>query len=172
MITLSSALHLLVIACYAGLMLGAAAQDMLWLKLPNRLTLALLLLYPAHVLASAAPVDWPMALTSAAVVLVVGFFFFTIGWVGGGDAKLFAVGSLWAGPALFPEFLMATTVSGGTIAFVMLVRQRLAARMAAAGPAAADAPAAPGRKLQRDLPYGAAIGFGGLVVAAYLLMQG
>ncbi|MFZ5789206.1 MAG: A24 family peptidase [Pseudomonadota bacterium] len=172
MITLSSVVHLIIIACYAGVLLGAAAQDMLWLKLPNRLTLALLLLYPAHVIASVAPVDWPMALVAAAVALVVGFFFFTMGWIGGGDAKLFAVGTLWAGPALFPEFLMATTLSGGVIALSMLVRRRFPTHLAAAtGPHATDSPALDLRP-QKDVPYGAAIGFGGLTVAVILMMQG
>lgn len=165
MITLSSVVHPIVIACYAGVLLGAAAQDMLWLKLPNRLTLALLLLYPAHVIASAAPVDWPMALVAAVIALIIGFFFFAMGWIGGGDAKLFAVGTLWAGPALFPEFLMATTLSGGIIASFMLVHRRFATRLVAATGPLDSRP-------QKDVPYGAAIGFGGLTVAVILLMQG
>ena len=41
---LSSVVHLIFIASYAGLLLYAAAQDLLTLKLPNRLSLAILLL--------------------------------------------------------------------------------------------------------------------------------
>lgn len=176
---LSSIVHLLIIASYAGLLLAAAAQDMLTLKLPNRLSLAIMLLYPGHVLVSAVPVDWPSALALAGLILAGGVFCFFMGWAGGGDAKLFTVVTLWAGPALFPLFLLVTGVTGGVIAGVMLARRhllpRLAPRWAAAhGCSAAFADDDPvARRAERmSLPYGAAIALGGLAVAVSILMQG
>jgi prepilin peptidase CpaA len=177
---LSSVVHLLIIASYAGLLLAAAAQDMLTLKLPNRLSLAILLLYPGHVLVSAVPVDWQSALILAGLVLAAGVFCFFMGWAGGGDAKLFTVVALWAGPLLFPLFLLITGVAGGIVASVMLARRhlapRLAPRWAAAhglvGPGGADPDPAARQADRMSLPYGAAIALGGLAVAVSLLMQG
>jgi prepilin peptidase CpaA len=177
---LSSVVHLLIIACYAGLLLAAAAQDMLTLKLPNRLNLAILLLYPGHVLVSATPVELQSALTLAGLVLAGGIFCFFMGWAGGGDAKLFAVVTLWAGPTLFPIFLFITGMTGGVIAVAMLARRhvmpRLAPRWAAAhglgASSAAGADPVAQRAERMSLPYGAAIALGGLAVAVSLLMQG
>lgn len=177
---LSPVVHLLIIASYAGLLLYAAAQDMLTLKLPNRLSLAILLLYPGHVLVSATPIDWQASLILGGLVLAGGIFCFFMGWAGGGDAKLFAVVSLWAGPALFPLFLLITGVSGGLIAGAMLARRHLAPRLAprwaathglSAAGVPHDDPIAK-RAAQMSLPYGAAIALGGLAIAVSLLMQG
>ena len=177
---LSPVVHLLIIASYAGLLLAAAAQDMLTLKLPNRLSLAILLLYPGYILVSPVPVEWQSALTLAGVVLAGGIFCFFMGWAGGGDAKLFTVVSLWAGPVHFPLFLLITGVSGGVIAAVMLARRHLAPRFAprwaaAHGlglPAGGDLDSAARNAERMSLPYGAAIALGGLAVAVSLLMQG
>jgi prepilin peptidase CpaA len=177
---LSPAVHLLIIASYAGLLLAAAAQDMLTLRLPNRFSLAILLLYPGYVLVSPVPVEWQSALTLAGFVLAGGIFCFLMGWAGGGDAKLFTVVSLWAGPVHFPLFLLITGVAGGIIATVMLARRHLAPRLAprwaaAHGltlPGGADLDPAARRAERMSLPYGAAIALGGLAVAVSLLMQG
>lgn len=177
---LSSVVHLLIIACYAGLLLAAATQDMLSLKLPNRLSLAILLLYPGHVLVAALPVDWQSSLVLAGLVLAGGIFCFFMGWAGGGDAKFFAVVALWAGPIWFPLFVIVTGIAGGVIAGVMLARRHLAPRFAPRWAAAqglsvsGGAPLDPAarRAEQMSLPYGVAIALGGLSVAVSLLMQG
>jgi prepilin peptidase CpaA len=111
-------------------------------------------------------VEWLPALILAAIVLLVGFGMFVVGWAGGGDAKLFAAASLWAGVAHFPEFVLATTLFGGAIAVVMLGR-RLLGRHAAV---AAGGEPAPARRIlgQFELPYGVAIAFGGLATAVIL----
>src|SRR5258708_5517204 len=177
---LSSVVHLLIIACYAGLLLAAATQDMLSLKLPNRLSLAILLLYPGHVLVSALPVDWQSSLVLAGVVLAGGIFCFFMGWPGGGDANFFAVVALGAGPIWFPQFVIVTGIAGGVIAGVMLARRYLAPRFAPRWAAAYGLGVAGGPPLdpaskraeQMSLPYGVAIALGGLSVAVSLLMQG
>jgi prepilin peptidase CpaA len=176
---LSPVVHLLIIASYAGLLLYAAAQDMLTLKLPNRLSLAILLLYPGHVLVSATPIDWQASLILGGLVLAGGIFCFFMGWAGGGDAKLFTVVTLWAGPELFPLFLLVTGVTGGIIAGVMLARRhfmpRLAPRWAAAhdgGTSLANGDPTTRQAERMSLPYGAAIALGGLAVAVSILMRG
>lgn len=156
---------LIVLAVFAGLLVAAAIEDALHYKLSNRITLALALLYPAYVLASPVPVAWMPALVLAAAVLLVGFGLFVMGWAGGGDAKLFAAATLWAGISYFAEFLLATTLFGAALSLTMLTRRYLARRAAASG-----GPDAQIRRLfgQFELPYGVAIAFGGLATAVIL----
>jgi prepilin peptidase CpaA len=49
---------------------------------------------------------------------------FTFGWIGGGDAKLFAASALWLGaPGLVP-FLFWTAMAGGVLSIVLMVARR------------------------------------------------
>ena len=41
-------------------------------------------------------------------------------WIGGGDAKLFAVSALWLGWSGLPIFLVATALAGGVLAVMLL----------------------------------------------------
>lgn len=158
--------YLVVLLVFAGLLIAAAVEDALHFRLSNRITLAVILLYPAYVLTAPTPVAWGTALVLAAVVLVVGFGLFVAGWAGGGDAKLFAAASLWAGVAHFSEYLLATTLFGAVIALVMLGRRIWARRVAFV---AGGEPTQPRRTFgQFELPYGVAIAFGGLTTAMIL----
>lgn len=170
--------HLLVneiaILGFAALLVAAAVEDVHRLIIPNRIPLGIIILYPAYVLSTGQPVDWMGATMLAAGALGVGLVLFALRYAGGGDVKLFVAASLWAGPALFPTFLLVTTLVGAAIAAGMLAHRRLfgtASLGLAASPAAqaADAaPARPGRR--RDLPYGAAIAAGGTQVVVHLLL--
>src|SRR5918994_1398554 len=102
--------------CFAGFLtlLGLAAfKDIRERRIPNRLTGALAALYPVYVLVSSTPVAWPAALGLAAVVFMIGLGLFARGLIGGGDVKLLAVLSLWAGPEKFLWFMLVTTLAGG-----------------------------------------------------------
>ena len=84
---------------------------------------------------------------------------------------------MWAGPLLFPLFLLTASLAGAAIALFMLARRHFRPQLAAAqGPSGAGDPAEarPARATHRpmDVPYGAAIDFGGLAVAVFLLIQG
>ncbi len=115
---------LFVITLFLGLLGLAVVSDIESLRIPNRICLVIAALYPVHVLASPEPVDWLGAIAVAAGVFVVGLVPFAAGVMGGGDVKLIAVTSLWAGPAMFLEFVVATTVIGGAIAIVMMTQLR------------------------------------------------
>jgi prepilin peptidase CpaA len=56
----------------------------------------------------------------ALAVLAVGFLCFRLGWMGGGDAKLLAVLSLWAGSQGTVSFLLLTGLAGGGLAIALL----------------------------------------------------
>jgi prepilin peptidase CpaA len=102
-----------------------------------------------------------LAVGSAVAVFAVGAFGFAAGALGGGDVKLLATVSLFAGPARLVDFLLITAVVGGAMALAILAGAPI-------GPSvvADDAPLR--IRLRGALPYGPAIAAGGLWVAASL----
>jgi prepilin peptidase CpaA len=167
--------------CFAGflMMLGlAAVQDVRERRIPNRLTGGLAALYPVYVLVSPAPVLWPAALGLALVVFVIGLGLFARELIGGGDVKLIAALSLWAGPDQFVWFLLVTTLTGGALSLFSLWYRRwgglIDAHLAALGLAARRVPdllaAPPESSSARSttLPYGVAIAAGGVAIIVEL----
>jgi prepilin peptidase CpaA len=172
---------LLTYLCFVGflVMLGLAAlTDIRERRIPNRLTGALAALYPVYVLVSPVPVAWPAALGLATVVFLIGLGLFARELIGGGDVKLIAAVSLWAGPEHFVWFMLITTLAGGALSLISLCYRRwsgvIEAHLAAlglaaigglggivseaprSGPTAASHPA--------TLPYGVAIAAGGIAL--------
>jgi prepilin peptidase CpaA len=186
------------VGVFVGLLVAVAIIDVRHLTIPNRYCAAIVLLYPAYVVTAPYGVDWIDGVTVGAVALAIGFLLFSMRLAGGGDVKLFAAASLWAGSYWLTEYVFATALAGGVFAVAMLIRRRLTSKRpevglatrtaASAGvllnglllagsgvAAAADSNTKPNPESPQpvgDLPYGAAIAFGGIVVAAMLLMRG
>lgn len=151
---------------FALIVAAAAYQDVKSFLLPNAYSLSVVILYPAYVIASGEPVAWLPAVGIAAVSLIVGFIFFALKYCGGGDAKLFAAVSLWAGPALMVDFILVTAVSGGLIAisFWLLNRMSSLAPFLPQGLSGNSVTFA-----KKPMPYGTAIAVGAVYVAFTLL---
>lgn len=148
------------------LLSAAAISDIRRLTIPNSYCLGIVLCYPFFVLAPAQPVDWLGGLMVCGGLLVVGFVLFTTGRVGGGDAKLLAATSLWAGPGLLVEFILLTSLTGGAMAILLYVRHRWLRSPSLAALAATEASP---DFAQQPMPYGVAIFAGGVYVAFTLL---
>ena len=157
--SLLSTLSLICIGLFVALLFRAAFGDFRHYVIPNRLNLAIAALYvPYALVAPSADPVWSLAV--AVVVLGLGIVAFGLGWFGGGDVKLLAAVSLWAGPTHLSLLLLVTAIAGGVVALAVLCRplvQRLSA-----GPAAT-------LTVSRDVPYGIAISVGGIAVASQLL---
>ena len=142
------------------LVVAAAASDFLTLRIPNWLNALIALAFFPMALLTGMPAEailWHSV--GALVVLVLGFALFSFGWLGGGDAKLFAAAGLWFGwPALGP-FLVFTTVAGGILAIVMKGWQLVQIER--------DVREVNWMKrwfsFKADLPYGVAIAAGGIL---------
>lgn len=97
---------------YAALLLACAVTDLLWLRIPNLLVLALVLLFGVMCLV-APPVGllWNHLVPAVvAFVLAAGLFFW--GKMGGGDVKMLAATMLWVGAPALPPFLIALAIYG------------------------------------------------------------
>ncbi len=161
------------VLAFAALLLVAAVEDVRRLTIPNRIPLAIILLYPAYVLSAPGAVDWSGAAVLAGASLGIGLILFAYRFTGGGDVKLFVAASLWTGPVLFPKFLLITVVVGGAIGVGMMAHRRFVAPRARLATAAAAQTAGIGaRRRELELPYGAAIAVGGINVAVTLLFGG
>ncbi len=161
----SLASHLALLAL-AGLVFSAALSDILRFRIPNRICLALVLLYPAYVLAASQPVAWLPALAVALACLAAGFILYLLNACGAGDAKLFAAVALWAGPALILPLGLYTSLAGGVMVLFLWCQHRLALTPSVA--MVVQTATNPSFSKQ-PMPYGAAIAVGGLYVAFTLL---
>jgi prepilin peptidase CpaA len=114
------------VAAAAGLllfvfaMLSAAVSDVMTYKIRNSLTLTLLLAY----LAFAPIVGIPggeicRSVAVAGVVLLLSFALFAAGLIGGGDAKLAAVTTLWLGANNAFTYLLFVSLLGGVLAVIV-----------------------------------------------------
>jgi len=94
------------------------------------------------------------------IALVAGMAMFALGWIGGGDAKLFATAGLWLGWPAAATFLLVTAVAGGGLAVALLGLRSIWLR-----PYLQDGPAWFGRLATpgENVPYGVAIAIGALV---------
>lgn len=163
----------LLVQAFALLLLWAAWSDIKSFTIPNRVSLAIALLYPAYVMAAPVQPDWLLACGLAAVVFALGAFAFARGWFGGGDVKLLTAVSLWAGPTLFSEVILVTALAGGVLALVVLAQPAMTpifAQLRISWWPELAAPATAGKPILRtNLPYGVAIAAGGLWLAIQLL---
>lgn len=162
------------ILAFAGLVIWAAVTDVRSFLIPNRISVAIGLLYPAYVIAAPQPIDWIGALIVAGVTLAVGFVMFLISYrgspiMGAGDTKLLTVCALWAGPSLMFELLFIMAMAGGVIALFTWLRHRPAAAASGLGATAGGVMTLLRIPFMR-LPYGLAICAGALYVAISLLL--
>ena len=158
--------HQLLMFCFFALTFTAALSDLREFRIPNKVSLALLALYPLHVLVSPAPVDWLMALAVASLVFAAGLTLFLCGMVGGGDVKFLAAASLWAGSSLTVPLLLVMGLAGGALGLVALGIQNVR-RYRSTGIAGVIVPdttvAVP------KLPYGVAIAAGAFYAGIQML---
>src|SRR3954470_8340405 len=91
---------------FPALMACAAASDLFTMTISNRISLALVGgFFGLAVLGGMAPHDILSHVGAGAAVLAVTFACFSLGWVGGGDAKVAAGVALWFGFAHLLDYL-------------------------------------------------------------------
>ena len=150
-----------------ALLVWAAVTDVRTMRIPNRIVIAVVALYPLWLLTHPAPIDGLWALPIAVGMLLAGFAAFSAGVIGGGDAKLLAAVSLWAGPAHLVGMLAVTAVFGGVLAAACILTLVVRRRACLVRGGAIDPQSRPA---QQAIAYGVAIALGGLYVAYRLMV--
>ena len=153
-------LALIVVAAFPVLVIFAGVRDVATMTIPNWLTIAAAAaFFPAALVCG---LGWPafgLALGVGALALVAGMIMFALGWVGGGDAKLFAACGLWLGGGAAAPFLAGTAMTGGLLALGVLMARKAAAYWPVMGPGWLKRLLTEGE----GVPYGVAIAAGALM---------
>jgi len=100
----------------------AGSMDLVSMTIPNRISILLVagfvLLAP---FAGLSAYDIALHLAAGTVVLALGIAMFSQGWIGGGDAKIFAAASLWLGFEHLWHFVGLSAIAGGFLTMGLLV---------------------------------------------------
>jgi prepilin peptidase CpaA len=145
---------------FPALVIAAALKDLTSYTIPNRISLALVAAFPVAALACGLPAgELGVHAAAGAAALVAGMAMFALGWIGGGDAKLFAAAALWLGWPAAATYAAWTGVAGGGLALALLaLRSGYLRPYVVTGPAWFSRLAEPGE----NVPYGVAIAAGAL----------
>jgi prepilin peptidase CpaA len=117
--------ELLVLVALPLLLTAAGIYDLASFTIPNSLSLAIAALFLVFAgVAGLSPGFLGWHLAAGLVGLVLGFSLFALGWIGGGDAKLFASIALWLGFSdLLPYAVVASLFGGALTIMLLLARQ-------------------------------------------------
>jgi prepilin peptidase CpaA len=100
----------------------AAASDLLTMTISNRVSLLLIAGFFLLAIASGmglSEIGWHIA--AGATVLAISFTCFSLGWIGGGDAKVAAAAGLWFGFAHLLDYLLIASILGGVLTLALLM---------------------------------------------------
>lgn len=156
-----TALQAVLLLVFPVLVVVAALRDVTSYTIPNWISGLLILGFFPAALALGLPLG---VIGQHGIVflaaLAAGMAMFALGWIGGGDAKLFAVAGLWLGWPAAVTYLVITGVAGGALAVGLLGLRSLWVRpYVVNGPAWFGRLATPGEAV----PYGLAIAVGAMV---------
>lgn len=153
-------LDLLVLIVTPMLLAFGAMSDFLTYKIPNWISLALIGVFAGAVLLSGMAFSLAgFHVLTGALALTLGFALFAFNLIGGGDAKFFAAGALWMGPAGFLDYMFAFALAGGVLAAAVLALRRLPQPAFTARIGFLNALWTP----KGGIPYGVALGLGALI---------
>lgn len=113
--------QILVMMVLPVLLAATAGWDLASFTIPNFLQAALIAAFLLFV--AAVQLAWPAIgwhLLAGLVGLFAGFSLFALGFIGGGDAKLFAAIALWLGFHDLAAFALAASLFGGLLTLALL----------------------------------------------------
>jgi prepilin peptidase CpaA len=159
--TISQAAAWIALAFFPVMMVFAGLMDVLTMKIRNRLVAGLVVGYAVLApLAGIALGEMGVSLALAGGVFLAGFTLFSMGWIGGGDAKLATATVLWLGAAHVVPYLVYTALLGGALTLAVLAFRRVELRAGWNVPEWALRLHSP----QAGVPYGAAMAPAALMV--------
>ncbi len=144
---------------FPALIAFAASYDAFSLRITNALCLSIAAAFvPAAIIAGLPFETMLLHLSCALAMLGAGFVLFARGWIGGGDAKLFAAAALWFGWSHIADFAATVAIAGGLLALGVIALRSISGRFLASS-----------EWIRAELPYGIAIACGTLAVYPHTL---
>ena len=114
---------------FAALVIVAAMTDLATFTIPNWISIALAIAFAPAVLLAGLPlgelaslISWHVGVGVAIFILAAGMF--ALGWIGGGDAKLFAATALWLGFKDLVPYALVASLCGGALTLAIIVLRR------------------------------------------------
>ena len=112
---------LLILTIFPAAMIAAAVCDFFTMTISNKVSLGLICGFLVMAAFSGMEVKAiGMHLLAGLAMLSISFSMFAKGWIGGGDAKLFAATAVWIGWSSLLEYVLLTSFLGGVLTIVML----------------------------------------------------
>jgi len=145
-------------------MIAAGVCDLFTMTISNKVSLALIAGF--LLLAAISGMDLKtigMHLLAGLAMLAISFTFFARGWIGGGDAKLFAATAIWMGWSNLLEYVLIASVLGGALTILMLSLHNLPMP----GILAKQYWLNRLHTLENGIPYGLALAAGGIYIYPY-----
>ena len=153
-------LILLILIVLPALTIVAALTDVTTMKIPNWISLALIVsFFPAALLTGLAPMTILIHVGIGIAALLIGMVLFAFRVIGGGDAKLLAATCLWMGLTGSGPFIVWTALVGGFLSLGLLMARQHARPFVIGAPAWVETLMEP----KGDIPYGTAIAVGALI---------
>jgi len=138
-----------------GVLVAAAVQDILTLRISNLFPLAIIILFGAWVAVQGVPDNWWENVVHFLIALSGGMMLFAMRWFGGGDAKLYASCALWFDLAGSITLIFFVSMAGLILLLLMLGVRRFRRKRRPAGPFDETTP-----RKSMQMPYGVAIAAG------------
>jgi prepilin peptidase CpaA len=156
--------EILIVAVLPLLLALAAGWDIASFTIPNFIPLAVLASFAAFAIATGlTPGEIGSHLLAGTIGLSAGFALFALGYIGGGDAKLFASVLVWLGFRDMLGYIVVASLMGGALTLALIAlravplpalfyRQQWIAKL---------------HNRASGIPYGVALALGGFAVLPY-----
>ena len=150
----------ILLALFWLLLAAAAIGDLKSLRISNLLSLAVLVVATAlWLFVREAPGPWWQHLASFAIMLAVGFGLFSMGWIGGGDAKLAAAAAILFSLGELAFYAIAITFIGALLTILMVLLRKMGLGVSTSWK---------GLEKGKLIPYGVAIALATIIISAPL----
>ncbi len=152
----------IVLATWVVTLAGAAISDLRAFRISNIFSLIIILVFV--LLHAVAGFSWALLPNAFhfLLALAIGMLLFGRGWIGGGDAKLYAAVALWFDWTGAVALLFLTTFSGLLLAVGFVVVRMLRVRFNRRDSIVSKS------RTERRIPYGVAIALGAVLTAAWV----
>ncbi|MFL6689465.1 MAG: prepilin peptidase [Alphaproteobacteria bacterium] len=156
--------QLLIFAPFVLLLVLAAGWDLASYTIPNFISAILLVAFAIMaVTASYDAASYESHALAALLALIAGFLLFALGYIGGGDAKLFAAVAVWFGMHDLMSYILISSLFGGALTVLLMTARQWPLPAALASHSWIQKLHEP----RGGIPYGVALAAGGIAILPY-----